>query len=333
MPNEKLFIPNSTQTPNVYFDVVMPLLTPEEWVVLSYAIRHILGFQDRIAARTRHMSIKMFHKGYPNEKYGGCGLGRNAIIKALSELKKYRLLIPVGEPTADGQEWRIADDSDNPDIEGLQNRFLARSEDNKKRTQKARFVASETGESMSDESADTDENNEVGLSDAPDDVVCRTNQWWSVPQTDSGLSHKHKDIQPSNTPRKDAHAIVESDKYNPTVGNIIQAWLTGTHAVTDIGAWSPRNVDLAKEMVNAGITPADVTAFLGEPFWVGKSPSLSKLSQQIGAWKAKQVQAQPVTSNTPTAPRPMSPQELARQRMLDELRAQENAEVSHDDCA
>jgi hypothetical protein len=35
-----LLIPNSFQTPNAYVDQYMPLLTPEEWVVLSYVVRH-----------------------------------------------------------------------------------------------------------------------------------------------------------------------------------------------------------------------------------------------------------------------------------------------------
>ena len=45
MARQSDFIPNSYQTPNAYIDKYLHLLTGEEWKVLSYAIRRILGFQ------------------------------------------------------------------------------------------------------------------------------------------------------------------------------------------------------------------------------------------------------------------------------------------------
>ena len=41
------FVPNSFQTPNDYVDEIMPYLTGEEFKVLIYAVRRILGFQKR----------------------------------------------------------------------------------------------------------------------------------------------------------------------------------------------------------------------------------------------------------------------------------------------
>ena len=43
-------IPNSYQTPNIVVDQLMQYLLPEEVVVLTYAIRHILGWRERLAS-------------------------------------------------------------------------------------------------------------------------------------------------------------------------------------------------------------------------------------------------------------------------------------------
>lgn len=276
---DNLFIPNSTQIPNVFLDEIMPLLTGEELKVLLYAIRHIIGFQDRITTRTRHISLSMFQNGYG--KYQGCGLGKNAIIKALAELKKYRLLIAIGEPTAAGQAWRIADVSDNPDLDGLQNRFLARQTNNQRRTQKARAVVNHISESAN--------NADEVVCHTDQQAVCHTNQTWFVTQTRRGLSDKHKEIIPSNTlSKRESHTPEKTDTTTPTVGNIIQAWLTGIKATSSAKAWGEYNRMIAQDMLDAGIIPVDVTAFLSSPFWVGKTPTLQKVAEQIGGWKASQ---------------------------------------------
>jgi len=277
------FVPNSVSTPNDYFDVVMPLLTPEEWVVLSYTIRHILGFHDRIATRTRNISLSMFERGYG--AYNGCGLGKNAIIKALEILVLYELLVRIGEATAKGQEWFL---NENPNIEGLKDRFLARKKADEKRTKKAR--GAHVGEGK---------NTEGGLSDKPVEVVCPTNHDRFVPQTEGGLSDKHKEIALRKPPRESVTPVENADKNAPTVGNIIQAWLTGIKAASSAKAWGEYNRMIAQDMIDAGITPADVTAFLTSPFWLGKTPSLWKVSEQIGGWKAgKSPSPLPVTKPT-----------------------------------
>ena len=56
------FVPNSFQIPNIYIDHVIPYLTSEEWRVLSFAIRHILGWQDKIADRQAYISLSRFSK-------------------------------------------------------------------------------------------------------------------------------------------------------------------------------------------------------------------------------------------------------------------------------
>ena len=159
------YIPNSFQTPNVLVDEIMPLLTPQEYVVLSFAVRHILGWQDTIENRKNRISISRFVK---------CGLARTTIMTALDQLVQFRLLEPIGEPTAQGQMWRLTFDNE-PDIDGLINRKQDRSLKYSDRTSVAR----------------------ASLSHRP--VVSQTDQSQSVPQTSGGLSHRHNKTHSSNT--------------------------------------------------------------------------------------------------------------------------------------
>lgn len=297
------FIPNSVQTPHDYYDVIMPMIPPEEWVVLSYAIRHILGFHDRIVTRTRHISLSMFEHGYAN--YPGCGLGKSAIIKALEPLVKYQLLVPVGAPSSKGQEWHL---NEFPDVEGLQERHAEKKNADKKRTQKARVISN--GET---------ENEESGLSHRPVEAVCRTDQKRSVPQTRGGLSHRHKEVLLSKEPREIGKnptlqdLVKPEDPNAPTPGNIIKAWQDGIKSTSTVKAWTQYNIMIAQDMIEAGITPADVTAFFADLQWVNKTPGLPKVAEQIGGWKASQKPATPI-DNTP---RPMSEQERYTAHILE----------------
>ena len=142
---ENTLLPNSYQTPNDYVDVLLPLLTSEEWVLFSFAIRHILGFHDRIAKRRRRISISCFQHGYGI--YPGCGLGLGAIRTALgkdnddtpaSGLIGYGVLIPIGKPGNKGQNWELPFTQSQIDITGLRSRLHQRAENAKKNTQKAR---------------------------------------------------------------------------------------------------------------------------------------------------------------------------------------------------
>lgn len=126
--NNPAYIPNSYQTPNILIDEVMPLLTPQEWVVLSFATRRILGWADNLKMRQADISVSQFEK---------TGLSRPAIVNALEGLEKYHLLTKVGKPTKSGQRWELSFDSD-VDIEGLTLRKSSQQKRNSERTSKAR---------------------------------------------------------------------------------------------------------------------------------------------------------------------------------------------------
>ncbi len=86
--------PKFFMTPNIYVDVLMPLLTPEEFMVLMFAVRRTLGFhkrQDRI-------SLSQFCTGtvkYGEAKDDGTGLSVNSVRNALKKLEQYKILTKV----------------------------------------------------------------------------------------------------------------------------------------------------------------------------------------------------------------------------------------------
>ena len=168
-------IPNSFQSPNDYVDVFMELLSGEEYKCLSFAARHILGWQDKINAREGVISLSMFADGYTTESgthYGGTGINRTALVAALEALVTYRLLIKVGDPTPEGQRWLLGDDAD---WDGLTKRRDNRVAAVRLRTKKGRAAA---------------EAKRAGLSDRPGEVVYGIDRGESIGQTGAGLSDR-----------------------------------------------------------------------------------------------------------------------------------------------
>lgn len=144
--NSKL-IPNTFQHPNAYIDWLSYYLTPEEEKVLNKAIREILGWHNRIESRQARIALSIFEHGKIGKETGeqlclGCGLGIAAIRKALAALDKYKILVKVGDPTNDGQMYRIQDNYQQVDLEGLKARRAEQDIKNADRTSKARGVLS-----------------------------------------------------------------------------------------------------------------------------------------------------------------------------------------------
>ncbi len=180
---------NSFQTPNHYVDEAMALLSAEEYKCLSFATRHILGWQDKINKRRGFISLRMFEHGFVSAKgvtFGGTGLTRPTIIRATDELTRLLFLIKIGEPTQDGQEWELGDD---PDFYALAVRHASRQQQRRSQTLKARSAKQEGGLLNIPPAG--------GLSNKPE-VVTPTNQQWSVGQTGSGLSDIPNQIQVQN---------------------------------------------------------------------------------------------------------------------------------------
>jgi hypothetical protein len=128
LPNGNWVIPNSFQTPNLLVDELMPYLEPIEVVVMLFAIRKILGFQEKIERGEANISLSVFE---------ATGLGRGGIRAATEALDKYKILLKIGNPSEAGQLYRIQEDAEQIDWEGLRERRQARDKLQSERTVKA----------------------------------------------------------------------------------------------------------------------------------------------------------------------------------------------------
>jgi len=108
-------IPNSFQHPNFYIDRLAYFLTPTENVVLTKAIREILGWHNKIEARKARIALSVFVDGKLSKETGeplcyGCGISKGTVRKALQALDDFNILVKDGEPQNDGQMLRLIDD-------------------------------------------------------------------------------------------------------------------------------------------------------------------------------------------------------------------------------
>ena len=193
-------IPCSFHRPNAYVDLFMPYLESDEWRVLSYAIRHIFGWDDRIEDRRRRMSISTFEHGVPS--FPGCGLSRPAIVRVLGNLSKYGLMKKIGKPTSQGQLFELPVDSAEIDLEGLKQRLEEKKAKSTKRTQKARKTKKERANQPEAVNGTNQQAvspiNQLPVNGTNREPVSRTNQDWLVPLTGSGKSDIPTQIQLSN---------------------------------------------------------------------------------------------------------------------------------------
>lgn len=134
-------IPNSFQHPNVLVDQLAHFLTPEENVVLTKAVREILGWHNKIEQRRAAISLSVFLDGKLNSDGErlcyGCGLGIQAIRNALNSLNEYGILIKTGKPTQDGQSYWLQDSNKQIRWGALSTRLEKKEAKNKNRTNKA----------------------------------------------------------------------------------------------------------------------------------------------------------------------------------------------------
>jgi len=126
--NGNAVIPNTFQHPNIFVDKLMYYLTPEENVVLTFAVRRILGFQQNIMSRKDNISLSQFADSIVSEEgvilSRGCGIGVNTIRNCLENLEKYKILLPASEKPnpIKGQEYWLQDNENAIDWQGLEAR-------------------------------------------------------------------------------------------------------------------------------------------------------------------------------------------------------------------
>lgn len=142
--NKSGFVPNSFQTPNGYVDDLMPYLTGEEYKVLIYATRRILGFQKR----QDRISLSQFTDGTKSIKDGrtldsGTGLGRETVSKCLDTLVRFGLMVKEADndpKTNEGTLWSLQWDDSLVNWGSIREAVERRSKINKNRMIKARSV-------------------------------------------------------------------------------------------------------------------------------------------------------------------------------------------------
>jgi hypothetical protein len=143
MSKQSAFVPNSFQTPNVYVDQFASFLTPEEFKVLIYATRRILGFQKR----QDRISISQFTDG-TKSKDGetldyGIGLSIETIKKCLANLVTFGLMVRLEEndpKTNEGVLWSLQWDEDKVNRKALQERKEQKEKTDAERMAKARSM-------------------------------------------------------------------------------------------------------------------------------------------------------------------------------------------------
>jgi hypothetical protein len=116
--------------PNFYVDNVMYLASGPEYKVLLFAVYKIIG--DKIpfeGIQRANISTSDFSTGM--------NLSRPTVTKALASLVRYRLIVPIGKPTHDGQIWELTT-PDVIDFAGLKTRKELEVSATKKRMQKVR---------------------------------------------------------------------------------------------------------------------------------------------------------------------------------------------------
>jgi hypothetical protein len=137
------FVPNSFQTPNAYVDVFMPYLTGEEYKVLNYATRRILGFQKR----QDHISLSQFTDGTKSREGetldSGTGLSVATVKKCLANLVKYGLMIHIADndtKTNLGAIWSLQWNGEKINWTSLEERRTIKKQKHAKKMKKARSM-------------------------------------------------------------------------------------------------------------------------------------------------------------------------------------------------
>lgn len=92
-------VPESFPVKNVFVDELVRVFTPSETVILLIAFREIFGWEvGRKTLRNRIALSRFAEKS---------GLSRNTVRTCLAELNTANILLPIGEPTQDGQEFEL----------------------------------------------------------------------------------------------------------------------------------------------------------------------------------------------------------------------------------
>lgn len=150
--------------PNAFVDEYAHVLTSDEFKVLTFITRRILGFHNSREIRRNKISLSQIHgtikaknkKGEFGIVSFGVGLSRPTVIKCLESLEKFKFIFKIGEATNNGQEFELNIGNIEPiaadELQKRKNKKnKAEKTKSKKRenTKRSRLMTFTTGESMS----------------------------------------------------------------------------------------------------------------------------------------------------------------------------------------
>jgi hypothetical protein len=315
------FIPNSFQTPNTYVDRFMAFLTPEEFKVLVYMVRRILGFhkhQDQI-------SLNQFSTGIEDQRGQrldwGTGLSKPAIMRALDSLIDFGLVIelaPGNARTHDGAVFALQLDSDKVNLAALRKRVEERRERDRERTEKARAnnpkrKGYSVGQNSTEDDGDPGDGEaesvsySVGQNSTEDDrsvqsdrtaLFSPTNGIYSVGLNDMNLvgnTVENQDHAPapkgaargraSPDQNKQERSAEEKREINERHMAILAGYLSGLGYPWD----GSREARAAKKLAELGYTSDRVQRFYvaqkATMYWFDRHLSLEIVAKDIGAWE------------------------------------------------
>jgi len=259
-------LPNTFQCFNLYIDRALEHLTDSELRILLYTTRHILGWQDKIKKKQGHISLTMFEKGYTTETgkhYGGCGLGRGAIIAACNSLVTLKFLAKVGEPNTDGQEWELTTD----DIQWttLEERTVSKTAKLKAKTVKATQASIIKRSSTSNVPLVTGTSH-VTPTSTSDVTMLGTSHVHNQSHVSkpSSKPSSAKAPKPTSTDKKLPKRTAKFTRvyilaYNELMGTnsnlLVSAWFGGTYkSITELENWSAQNfIETNEELEVLGV--------------------------------------------------------------------------------
>lgn len=284
-------LPNTFQNPNVYVDRGMSYFTDPELRVMLFTVRHIFGWQDRIEARTARISLSMYEKGFVTKegvRFGGCGLTRPSIVKALNSLVELGFLERLGDPTPQGQRWRIP--TSEPDWQKLELRGKAG---------KPRLLGKvvngvyQSGESQltaftsaSKPRLPKQTHSQTQEKDQTQEKTIAPN---GAAENSASIPSPSKPNSSSKTKAK-SKASPEEIAKNTRVNEIIAAWINGLPggAPASNPYKNKTTRDQAAALAERGITPERVTQYTremsGDPFWRGRLLTFHHMANNISAW-------------------------------------------------
>ena len=236
-------IPNSTQVPNLYLDLLMGLLTEEELKTLLYAVRRTMGFSYDVGPK--RISLSQFQNGNGfvdsagNPLELGTRLSRQKQSDAVLSLTHFRILVKVQSNDRrrnEGAEWAVQLDGEKIDWEGLWQRDKDKKSKGRRKTAKARQAALAVNQSDSQTKLGRSDTQTSNKSDS------QTSHQSDI-QTEASLTVRHTRNQERNQERnqveKEEHVCVGWADY--------EGWTEGEKQVNGIPEHEAHRGDMGLE--------------------------------------------------------------------------------------